>query len=80
MEKLTFVDPAVREKMGQAVLLQVDVTANDADDKAMLKRFQLFGPPGIIMFNPQGQEIAQSRVIGFQNAATFLTSLRKLEE
>lgn len=79
MEKLTFVDPAVREKMGQAVLLQVDVTANDADDKAMLKRFQLFGPPGIIMFNPQGQEIAQSRVIGFQNAATFLTSLRKLD-
>ncbi|MGX9785043.1 protein-disulfide reductase DsbD [Janthinobacterium lividum] len=80
MEKLTFVDPAVREKMGQAVLLQVDVTANDADDKAMLKRFQLFGPPGIIMFNPQGQEIAQSRVIGFQNAATFLASLRKLDE
>ena len=79
MEKLTFVDPAVREKMGQAVLLQVDVTANDADDKAMLKRFQLFGPPGIIMFNPQGQEIAQSRVIGFQNASTFLTSLRKLD-
>ncbi|MBR7636574.1 protein-disulfide reductase DsbD [Janthinobacterium lividum] len=80
MEKLTFVDPAVREKMGQAVLLQVDVTANDADDKAMLKRFQLFGPPGIIMFNQQGQEIAQSRVIGFQNAATFLASLRKLDE
>ncbi|MGF6120012.1 thiol:disulfide interchange protein DsbD [Janthinobacterium lividum] len=80
MEKLTFVDPSVREKMGQAVLLQVDVTANDADDKAMLKRFQLFGPPGIIMFNQQGQEIAQSRVIGFQNAATFLASLRKLDE
>lgn len=79
MEKLTFVDPAVREKMGQAVLLQVDVTANDADDKAMLKRFQLFGPPGIIMFNQQGQEIAHSRVIGFQNAATFLASLHKLE-
>ena len=79
MEKLTFVDPAVRDKMGQAVLLQVDVTANDADDKAMLKRFQLFGPPGIIMFNQQGQEIAQSRVIGFQNAETFLASLNKLD-
>ena len=55
------------------------MTANDADDKAMLKRFQLFGPPGIIMFNPQGQEIPQSRVIGFQNAETFLTSLGKLD-
>ena len=80
MEKLTFVAPAVRDKMGQSVLLQVDVTANDADDKAMLKRFQLFGPPGIIMFNPQGQEIPQSRVIGFQNAETFLASLSKLDK
>ncbi|OYO32590.1 protein-disulfide reductase DsbD [Janthinobacterium sp. PC23-8] len=79
MEKLTFVAPAVREKMGQSVLLQVDVTANDADDKAMLKRFQLFGPPGIIMFDRQGQEIAHSRVIGFQNAETFLASLARLD-
>ncbi|MGK5025025.1 protein-disulfide reductase DsbD [Janthinobacterium sp. RB2R34] len=79
MEKLTFVAPAVRDKMGMSVLLQVDVTSNDADDKAMLKRFQLFGPPGIIMFNPQGQEIPHSRVIGFQNAETFLTSLKKLD-
>lgn len=79
MEKLTFVAPAVRDKMAQAVLLQVDVTANDADDKAMLKRFGLFGPPGIIMFSPQGQEIAHSRVIGFQNAETFLASLGKLQ-
>ena len=79
MEKLTFVAPAVRDKMGMSVLLQVDVTANDADDKAMLKRFQLFGPPGIIMFDPQGQEIPHSRVIGFQNAETFLASLSRLD-
>src|SRR5471032_399893 len=78
MEKLTFTNPAVRDKMAQSVLLQVDVTANDADDKAMLKRFQLFGPPGIILFNAQGQEIPHSRVIGFQNAETFLASLSKL--
>lgn len=80
MEKLTFVAPAVRDKMGMSVLLQVDVTANDADDKAMLKRFQLFGPPGIIMFDPQGREIPHSRVIGFQNAETFLASLSKLDK
>src|SRR5471032_885371 len=78
MEKLTFTKPAVRDKMALSVLLQVDVTANDADDKAMLKRFQLFGPPGIILFNAQGQEIPHSRVIGFQNAETFLASLSKL--
>ncbi|WP_051781262.1 protein-disulfide reductase DsbD [Janthinobacterium agaricidamnosum] len=79
MEKLTFVDPQVAARMAGAVLLQVDVTANDADDKAMLKRFNLFGPPGIIMFNPQGQEIADSRVIGFQNTDKFLISLSKLQ-
>jgi thioredoxin:protein disulfide reductase len=78
MEKLTFVDPAVKARLADTVLLQVDVTANDEDDKAMLKRFKLFGPPGIIFFDPQGQEIPDSRVIGFQNAATFSKSLEKL--
>ncbi|MDY0974651.1 protein-disulfide reductase DsbD [Massilia sp. CFBP9012] len=78
MEKLTFVDPAVQQKLADTVLLQVDVTANDADDKAMLKRFGLFGPPGIILFDGQGKEIADSRVIGFQNAEKFLNSLQKL--
>ncbi len=79
MEKLTFVDPAVQAKLANTVLLQVDVTANDEDDKAMLKRFKLFGPPGIILFDAQGREIPDSRVIGFQNAETFLKSLNKLQ-
>ena len=78
MEKFTFVDPAVQQKLADTVLLQVDVTANDADDKAMLKRFGLFGPPGIILFDGQGTEIADSRVIGFQNAEKFLGSLQRL--
>lgn len=78
MEKFTFVDPAVQQKLADTVLLQVDVTANDADDKAMLKRFGLFGPPGIILFDGQGREIADSRVIGFQNAEKFLGSLQRL--
>ncbi len=79
MEKFTFVDPAVQAKLADTVLLQVDVTANDAADKAMLKRFGLFGPPGIILFNGQGKEIEDSRVIGYQNAQKFLTSLERLE-
>jgi thiol:disulfide interchange protein DsbD len=78
MEKLTFVDPQVRAKLANSVLLQVDVTANDADDKAMLKRFGLFGPPGIILFDKQGKEIANARVIGFQDAAKFTASLSAL--
>ncbi len=78
MEKLTFVDPAVQAKLANTLLLQVDVTANDAEDKAMLKRFGLFGPPGIILFGPGGKEIEDSRVIGYQDPKKFLHSLAKL--
>ena len=78
MEKLTFVDPAVEAKLANTILLQVDVTANDAADKAMLKRFKLFGPPGIILFAPNGEEIPDSRVIGYQNPEKFLASLARL--
>jgi thiol:disulfide interchange protein DsbD len=78
MEKLTFVDPAVKARLADTVLLQVDVTANDAADRAMLKRFGLFGPPGIILFGRDGREIADSRVIGYQDASKFLGSLGKL--
>lgn len=78
MEKFTFVDPKVQAKLANTTLLQVDVTANDAADKAMLKRFGLFGPPGIILFDAQGKEIADSRVIGYQNAEKFSASLERL--
>jgi len=71
MERFTFSDPAVRARLDGFLLLQADVTANNADDQALLKRFNLFGPPGIIFFGPQGQEIAGLRVIGFQSAAAF---------
>jgi thiol:disulfide interchange protein DsbD len=79
MEKLTFVDPAIKAKLADSVLLQVDVTANDADDKAMLKRFNLFGPPGIILFDRSGREIPDSRVIGYQDADKFAASLARLK-
>ena len=79
MEKLTFIDPRVKARLADTLLLQVDVTANDADDKAMLKRFSLFGPPGIILFDKAGREIAGSRVIGYQDADKFTVSLGKLE-
>ncbi|MEO6353680.1 MAG: protein-disulfide reductase DsbD [Oxalobacteraceae bacterium] len=75
MEELTFTDQRVREQMSTLLLLQVDVTANNADDKALLKRFNLFGPPGIIFFDPQGAEIKGTRVIGYQNAQRFARSL-----
>ena len=53
----------------------VDVTANSADDKALLKRFGLFGPPGILFFDTKGQEHADARVIGFVPPKPFAASL-----
>jgi thiol:disulfide interchange protein DsbD len=75
MEKLTFSDSRIQAQFANMLLLQVDVTANNADDKALLKRFNLFGPPGIIFFDKQGREIRSGRVIGYQNAEKFLKSL-----
>jgi thiol:disulfide interchange protein DsbD len=79
MEKLTFVDPAIKARLANTLLLRVDVTANDAHDRAMLKRFGLFGPPGIILFDRAGKEIPDGRVIGYQDSAKFLASLGRLQ-
>lgn len=76
MEKLTFPDAKVRARLADVVLLQADVTANNADDRALLKRFGLFGPPGIILFGPDGRE-RPVRVIGYQSATRFLDSLER---
>ena len=80
MERFTFSDPRVHARLDKMVLLQADVTANDADDRAMLKRFNLFGPPGIIFFDPQGREVEGRRVIGYQNADKFLRSLESITQ
>ena len=71
MEKFTFTHPQVAQKMGTMLLLQADVTANTPEDRALLKRFQLFGPPGIIFFNAAGTELNEPRVIGFMKASDF---------
>ena len=78
MERFTFSDPRVRGELGKLVLLQVDVTANNADDQALLKRFGLFGPPGIVFFGAGGRELPGTRVIGYQDAEEFLRSLSAL--
>jgi len=74
MERFTFSDPAVAAKMREFTLLKADVTANSADDKALLKRFGIFGPPGIIFFK-NGQEIPHLRVVGFKPPEQFLPVL-----
>ena len=58
--------------------LQADVTANSDDDKELLARFGLFGPPGILFFNNKGEELPDVRVIGYQRAEDFLATLAQL--
>jgi thiol:disulfide interchange protein DsbD len=77
MEHLTFSNAKVAEQLGQLVLLQADVTANSDEDRALMKQFSLFGPPGIILFNPAGQEIRHGRVVGYLQADAFLTHLKQ---
>jgi thiol:disulfide interchange protein DsbD len=73
MEKFTFSDPRVQAKLKQMNLLRADVTANNTDDQALLKRFNLFGPPGIIFFDQGGKEVL--RVVGYESADKFLRTL-----
>jgi thiol:disulfide interchange protein DsbD len=75
MERYTFTDPAVQSRLAGMIKLQADVTAGSADHQALLKRFRLFGPPGIVFFDPAGREIQGLRVIGFQSADKFSTVL-----
>lgn len=76
MENITFADPRVQAALQGVVLLQADVTANSEDDKALLKRFGLFGPPGILFFDRNGKQ-NPFKVIGYEKPETFLESLKK---
>ncbi|MDP1636948.1 MAG: protein-disulfide reductase DsbD [Candidatus Nitrotoga sp.] len=76
MERYTFTDTKVQAKLKNAVLLQIDVTANSDEDKAALKRFELFGPPAILFFDAQGREQGGRRIIGYQDAGQFLQLLK----
>jgi thiol:disulfide interchange protein DsbD len=78
MDLFTFSDPAVQKALKDAVLLQADVTANTPEDLALLQRFHLFGPPGIIFFNRVGQEIKTIRVIGYEEAPKFLATVQRV--
>jgi thiol:disulfide interchange protein DsbD len=75
MERFTFTDTEVKDKLRDVVLLQVDVTEGTIDDEALLKYFKLFGPPGILFFDRHGREIYDARTIGYQNKEDFLAIL-----
>lgn len=74
MNRYTFSDANVQAKLKHFLLLQADVTANSEADKDLLKRYGLYGPPGILFFNAHGKEMSDYRVIGYQDPGQFLQS------
>ncbi len=76
MERFTFSDAAVQQRLSGALLLRADVTANSVQDRGLLRRFHLFGPPATIFFDRGGREIGAARLVGFQNSARFLETLQ----
>ena len=75
-EKYTFSNQQVQQALGDTVLLQADVTANNAQDVALLKHLQVLGLPTIFFFDADGKEHPEARVTGFMDAATFSAHLR----
>ncbi len=79
MESYTFTDPAVKQSLTNFVVLQADVTQNSDDDKALLAKFNLIGPPAILFFNGSLEDDRSLRVVGFQDAKTFLNTLSQVK-
>lgn len=77
MEVNTFANPEVSRELKQFVLLQADVTANSQDNQALLKRYGLYGPPGILIFNQRSEEQKDQRVIGYMPPQRFLERLKQ---
>ena len=71
MEMTTFKDPAVVAALANTTTLQLDMTDNTAEHKALLKKFSIFGPPTILFFDSQGEEYSQYRLIGGLDAQDF---------
>ena len=78
MEVNTFTNTEVSKELKQFVLLQADVTANGAENQALLKRFGLYGPPGILFFGLSSGEQKDQRVIGYMPPQRFLEQLRRI--
>ena len=78
-EKLTFSNPKVKEHLKEYRLLQVDVTKNNANHKALLKHFNLYGPPAILFFDKQHSEMRTYRIVGYKNASQMLDHLKTLQ-
>ncbi|XZG69571.1 protein-disulfide reductase DsbD [Chitinibacteraceae bacterium HSL-7] len=79
-ERETLTDAKVQQQLERFVLLRADLTANQSEHQAILRRFGLYGPPALLFFDANGQEMPAHRVVGFQDAATFSATLDRIAE
>jgi len=77
LEQFTFSDARVQSALKDTLLLQADVTNNTEDDKALMQKFNIFGPPGIVFFNAKAEEESHLKVVGYKNADAFLQILNQ---
>lgn len=78
MEVNTFANPEVNQELQKFILIQADVTKNSSENQALLKRFGLFGPPGILIFDLNSEELKDQRVIGYMPPQRFVERLKKV--
>jgi thiol:disulfide interchange protein DsbD len=77
MERDTFPDPGVQQALAQVVMVRADVTANSQAQRALMKRFGLFGPPALVLFDAQGHELIAARLVGFAQAQALRSHLQR---
>jgi thiol:disulfide interchange protein DsbD len=77
LDNFTFTDPAVIEELSKYTLLKADVTKNNADDKALMKKFNVFGPPALIFWDKDGKREASKRIVGYKAPKDFLAIITK---
>ena len=77
LDNITFKDPAVLEKLKEFTLIKADVTKNSEEDKAMQKRFGVVGPPALIFWDKDGNEIKSSQIVGYKNPQEFLEIINR---
>ncbi|CAM2942762.1 protein-disulfide reductase DsbD [Legionella worsleiensis] len=79
MEATTFRDPEVLAALNQFKIIKVDVTANDAENKAIMNEYRVIAPPTFVFFNAQGKELDHSKLVGESSAPEFLRHLNQIE-
>ncbi|MDO8719096.1 MAG: protein-disulfide reductase DsbD [Polaromonas sp.] len=80
IEHEVFADPRVQQALADMQLLRPDVTANNGDDRALMRAHQILGPPTLLLIGPDGQERRAERVIGELSANEFLARLQRARQ